>query len=117
MIRPTISVLSSLLAVLLLIAPSLLAAEPRIRMASVSTRLDGLACHWRIVALVEGETSRLPQLTPEAQVQGAKLVHQSARPPLLFLHVAADNPRVSPRLTIRLSEVPAAPSKWSYRCP
>ena len=71
MIRPPIFVLSSLLAVLLLTTPALLAAEPRLRIASVSTRLDGLACHWRIVVLVEGDTSRLSQLTPEAQVQGA----------------------------------------------
>jgi hypothetical protein len=107
MIRPPIFVLSSLLAVLPLTTPAPLAAEPRLRIASVSTRLDGLACHWRIVALVEGDTSRLPQLTPEAQLQGAKLVHESTRPPLVFLDVAAESPRVSPRLTIRLSEVPS----------
>ena len=107
MIRPPIFVLSSPLAVLLLTTSALLAAEPRLRIASVSTRLDGPACHWRIVALVEGDTSRFPQLTPEAQVQGANLIHQSARPPLVFLDVAAESPGVSPQLTIRISEVPS----------
>jgi hypothetical protein len=45
-------------------------------------------------------------MTPQVEVQGAKLVHSSTKPPLLFLHVVADSPRVSPWLTIRLAEVP-----------
>ncbi|MGO8747184.1 MAG: hypothetical protein ACLQNE_14455 [Thermoguttaceae bacterium] len=100
--------MKSLFLTLLLITPSLLAAEPQIRLASVATRLEGGACHWRIVALVPDDGGRQTGRTPQADVQGARLVQSSTRPPLLFLHVVADSPRVSPRLTIRLAEVPGS---------
>jgi len=70
----------------------------------VATRLEGSAFHWRVATLVQGDTSRLSQMTPQADAQGARLIHSSTRPPLLFLHVVADTTQVSPRLTIRLAE-------------
>jgi len=80
------------------------AAAPSIRLASVATRLEGSAFHWRIVALVQGKTNDPLKLGPEVEIEGAKLVEKSARPPLLFLHLVGDVPRVSPRLSIRLPE-------------
>lgn len=81
-------------------------ATPRLRVASVSAQLNLNTVHWRIVALVEGDTPQAGRLTPEAQLEGATLVRTSARPPLVFIEAAAEGPRSAPKLNLRLAEYP-----------
>lgn len=84
--------------------PQIYADASSIRLESIATRYQDSSFRWRIVALVQGNAARSPELAPQVEVEAAKLVQSSARPPLLFLHVVADTPRVSPKLTIRLPE-------------
>ena len=91
--------------ILLLGTRSLSTAEPQIRLASMAMRPEGSTCHWRLVALVQGDAGRLAKVTPRVDVQGGRLIDSATRPPLWFIHVVADTARVSPRLTLRLPEV------------
>lgn len=94
--------------------PVVLAAEPQLRLGSMTTRLEGGACHWRGIVVVQGDTSQLAQITPQVAIEGARLVRVSpeslgsdrAKPAVFFVHLAAERLRVAPRLTIRLREAP-----------
>ncbi len=103
--RPPISILNTLVLILSFTyaAPG---ATPRLRVASVSAQLNLNTVHWRIVAVADGDTTKIDRLTPEVRLEGAALVHTSARPPLFFIEAAAEGPRSAPKLSLRLAEYP-----------